>query len=104
MSTTLLYHGWGIRGYQHVRTTYENRSICFHIEPNPQTFVCANCRSKEVMKAGIVYRRFRAADIRSILAAGPGVPRHRDPGAQLVIGLPAVPVRPLAAYALEPVA
>ena len=63
MSTTLLYHGWGIRGYQHVRTTYENRSICFHIEPNPQTFVCANCRSKEVMKAGIVYRRFRAAPI-----------------------------------------
>jgi hypothetical protein len=32
------------------------------------------------------------------------VPRHRDPGAHLVIPLPAVPVRSLAAYALEPVA
>ena len=56
------------------------------------------------LERALAYRRFRAADIRSILAAGPGVPRHRDPGAQLVIGLPAVPVRPLAAYALEPVA
>ncbi len=56
------------------------------------------------LERALAYRRFRAADIRSILAAGPGVPRHRDPGAQLAIGLPAVPVRPLAAYALEPVA
>jgi transposase len=56
------------------------------------------------LERALAYRRFRAADIRSILAAGPGVPRHRDPGAHLVIGLPAVPVRPLAAYALEPVA
>ena len=56
------------------------------------------------LERALAYRRFRAADIRSILAAGPGVPRHQEPGAQLVIGLPAVPVRPLAAYALEPVA
>ena len=33
-----------------------------------------------------------------------GVPRHREPGERLAIALPAVPVRPLAAYALEPVA
>jgi transposase len=56
------------------------------------------------LERALAYRRFRAADVRSILAAGPGVPRHRAPGEHLVIGLPAVPVRPLAAYALEPVA
>jgi transposase len=56
------------------------------------------------LERALAYRRFGAADVRSILAAGPGVPRHRDPGEHLVIGLPAVPVRPLAAYALEPVA
>ena len=56
------------------------------------------------LERALAHRRFRAVDVRSILAAGPGVPRHREPGAQLVIGLPAVPVRPLAAYALEPVA
>lgn len=47
----------------------------------------------------LAYRRFTAADVRSILAAGPGVPRHREPGALLAIEVPAVPVRPLAAYA-----
>ena len=54
------------------------------------------------LERALAYRRFRAADVRSILAAGAGVPGHREPGAHLVIGLPAVPVRPLAAYALEP--
>lgn len=54
------------------------------------------------LERGLAHRRFGAADIRSILAAGSGVPRHREPGERLVIPLPAVPVRPLAAYALEP--
>ena len=49
----------------------------------------------------LAYRRFTAADVRSILAAGPGVPGHREPGAPLAIEVPAVPVRPLAAYATE---
>ena len=56
------------------------------------------------LERALAYRRFRAADVRSILAAGAGVPRHRDPGERLAVSLPAVPVRPLAAYALEPVA
>lgn len=56
------------------------------------------------LERALAYRRFRAADIRSILAAGPGVPRHREPGAALTVALPEVPVRPLSAYALEPVA
>ncbi len=53
------------------------------------------------LERALAYRRFRAADLRAILAAGPGVPRHRDPGQQLLLSLPAVPVRPLAAYAAE---
>ena len=56
------------------------------------------------LERALAYRRFRAADVRAILAAGPGVPRHREPGERLAITLPAVPVRPLAAYALEPLA
>jgi len=54
------------------------------------------------LERALAYRRFRAEDVRSILAAGPGVPHHREPGEPLVVPLPAVPVRPLAAYALEP--
>jgi hypothetical protein len=50
---------------------------------------------------GLAYSRFRAVDLRAILAAGAGVPRHREPGERLAISLPPVPVRPLAAYAAE---
>jgi hypothetical protein len=39
--------------------------------------------------------------VRSILAAGSGVPIVRGPGGQLAIELPTVPVRPLSAYALD---
>jgi len=51
------------------------------------------------LERALAHRRFGAADIRAILAAGPGVSRPRAAGATLE-GLPAVPVRPLAAYAL----
>lgn len=53
------------------------------------------------LERGLAYRRFRAVDLRAILAAGAGVPRHREPGERLAVRLPAVPVRPLAAYAAE---
>ena len=51
------------------------------------------------LERALAYRRFTAAGVRSILAAGAGVPRLREPGAALAIEVPAVPVRPLAAYA-----
>ncbi|MBA4370880.1 MAG: IS21 family transposase [Coriobacteriaceae bacterium] len=53
------------------------------------------------LERGLAYRRYRAADLRAILAAGAGVPRHREPGTSLTVSLPAVPVRSLAAYATE---
>jgi len=47
------------------------------------------------------FRRFRAADVRSILAAGAGIPRPAERGEQLRLEhLPQVATRPLAAYAV----
>ena len=46
------------------------------------------------------FKRFRAADVRSILAAGNGVPRPRGPGDALIVDLPAVGVRSLDDYAI----
>lgn len=54
------------------------------------------------LERALAFRRLRAADVRSILAAGAGRPSIREAGEHLAIELPAVPVRPLAAYALEP--
>jgi transposase len=47
------------------------------------------------------FRRCKAADLRAILAAGAGLPTPERAGEALVLALPAVPVRPLSAYALE---
>jgi hypothetical protein len=49
----------------------------------------------------VAFSRRRSADVRSILAAGSGTPSPRPAGDALAAGLPAVPVRPLADYALS---
>jgi transposase len=55
------------------------------------------------LERATAFRRFRAADVRSILAQGAATPTVTGPGGPLgVVGLPSVPVRALADYALEP--
>jgi transposase len=56
------------------------------------------------LERALAHRRYRAADIRSILAAGAGVSRPRSAGARLDTAMTSVPVRPLSAYAIEEVA
>jgi hypothetical protein len=51
------------------------------------------------LQRGVEYRRFSVADVRSILDAGVGVALPAAVG-QPLAGLPAVPVRPLSAYAV----
>jgi transposase len=46
------------------------------------------------------FGRWRAEDVRSILAAGAGTPQPRQAGEALVVELPVVPTRSLAAYAI----
>jgi transposase len=48
----------------------------------------------------VAFSRWRAADVRSILAAGPGRADPRPAGDALVLELPVVPVRPLSDYAI----
>jgi hypothetical protein len=52
------------------------------------------------LERAVAFGRFRAADVRSILAAGTGVPRPTAPGQALIVPLPVVPVRSLADYAI----
>jgi len=48
----------------------------------------------------VAFSRWRASDVRSIIAAGAGVPLPATAGDALVLDLPAVPVRSLADYAI----
>ena len=52
----------------------------------------------------MAFRRFRAADVRSILAAGAGTPQPRPAGDALILDLPVAPTRSLDAYTVTPAA
>src|SRR5665213_1843064 len=63
MSTSLLYHGWGIRGYQELAIRFHDAAIHFSVEQDSDTFCCSHCGSRAVMKAGQAPRRFRSLPI-----------------------------------------
>jgi hypothetical protein len=50
------------------------------------------------LERAVAFRRWRAEDVRPILAAGAGAPQVRSAGDALVLDLPAVPTRPLSDY------
>ncbi|WP_285705492.1 IS21 family transposase [Microtetraspora sp. NBRC 16547] len=52
------------------------------------------------LERAVAFRRWRASDVRSILAAGAGTPQVVGAGQALVLHLPEVPTRPLSAYAI----
>jgi transposase len=76
MSTSLLYHAFGIRGYQYARTAYQDGQTIFTIRQEPHTCRCPACGSREVKHRGSVERRFRTVPIgsRATLVALP-IPR-----------------------------
>jgi hypothetical protein len=54
----------------------------------------------DALARAVAFGRWRAADVRSILAAGTGTPQPTTAGDALVLELPRVPTRPLSDYAL----
>ena len=63
MSTSLLYHAFGIRGYQYTRTDYHAGQVLFTIHQDSQTCRCCACGSHQIVHRGRVQRRFRALPI-----------------------------------------
>lgn len=63
MSTSLLYHAFGIREYVYVRTSYEYGHTIFEVEPDLHRLRCPVCRSRNVTRKGQVKRRFRMEPI-----------------------------------------
>ena len=65
MSTSLLYHAFGIRGYQYTRTDYHDGQTIFTIHQEPETCHCSACGSDDVQMRGTATRCFRALSIGS---------------------------------------
>ena len=63
MSTSLLYHAFGVRGYQEVGVDFQPRTVCFRIEQDAASLRCSCCSSSHVRKSGVVTRRFHSVPI-----------------------------------------
>jgi transposase len=65
MSTSLLYHAFGIRGYEYVRTDYQGGATIFTIHQDPDACRCSACGSRAVISRGHAERQFVALPIGS---------------------------------------
>ncbi len=63
MSTSLLYHGFGVRDYRCVRTQYVAGGVVFTIERKGGRCRCVACGSENVWRQGVVVRQFRTVPI-----------------------------------------
>jgi transposase len=63
MSTSLLYHRFGIVGYRYVSQIFEPGITTFRIDQPRERLRCSQCRSDQVWAQGGVERTFRALPI-----------------------------------------
>ena len=63
MSTSLLYHAFGVRGYIYKATEYQQGRILFRIRHNHKRLRCPECNSRRVIRRGCVEREFRSVPI-----------------------------------------
>lgn len=63
MSTSLLYHAFGVRGYRHKKTEYVEGTVIFTIEQPRESYRCSACGSEDVIGRGQNVRRFRTIPI-----------------------------------------
>ena len=63
MSTSLLYHAFGVQGYIHQRSEYAGGEVHFTVEQPSRRLRCAVCQSRRVIRRGDRMRRFRGLPI-----------------------------------------
>ena len=63
MSTSLLYHGFGVRGYDYVKSKFEGGAVTFTLQPKAFDLQCSVCSSRNVIRRGKVERQFRSLPI-----------------------------------------
>ena len=63
MSTSLLYHGFGIVGYRYIRTDYREGDVIFTVSRKKFSLRCPVCKSKRIIKHGSHLRWFHSLPI-----------------------------------------
>jgi transposase len=63
MSTSLLYHAWGLRGYDHKSTHFVEGQVYFWILQPRERLRCSECGTDRVISQGTTSRVFRSLPI-----------------------------------------
>ena len=60
---SILYHGFGIRDIDYIKSEYLGGEIRLHVKTKDSKLKCSNCGSKQVIKKGSIDREFRTVPI-----------------------------------------
>ena len=63
MSTSLIYHAFGLKGYEYVHQQFVGGSIAFRIRPKSKLVRCSRCKSYQVIRRGVSERMLRTLPI-----------------------------------------
>jgi len=63
MSTSLLYHGWGLNGHRYVRSHYSSGRVIFTVQADPCSLTCPVCHCRDILHHGSIYRMWREVPI-----------------------------------------
>ena len=63
MSTSLLYHAFGLSDYAYVHQKFANGGIIFRVRPKWRLIRCPVCRARNVIRRGFCVRRLRTTPI-----------------------------------------
>src|SRR4051812_10031832 len=63
MSTSLLYHAFGLVGYRYLSQSFQGGRVTFRIEQPRERHRCSHCGSNEVWDQGGSERTFRSLPI-----------------------------------------
>ena|GEM_PF-1703898 len=72
MPTSLLYHGFGIRGYHHLRTTFERGSVIFKIQPGATRGCAPGTQIDQLLAASRLSLPFYEDTLADELPVAPG--------------------------------
>jgi transposase len=99
MSTSLLYHAFGLRGYDYVKTEYREGAVVFTIRQRPRACRCSVCGCRDVVRRGHQERTFKAVPIggKPVRVALP-IPRVACPACRLLRQVPLTFADPRRSY------
>ncbi len=63
MSTSLLYHGFGVHGYDYINSKFSGGVVMFTLRPKAFELQCSSCQSRKIIRRGKVDRKFRSLPI-----------------------------------------